>query len=269
MKKIALMLSLCFLSSCSGALKEELEAEKELSAQLGDRLKAVEAEKSNLEKELEKLKRTDQYYYQQAVHDRKFSHYSESNQKLKEMIEKFPSSSLKTEAKKIMADNNNHIAKDYLDQASKLSESGDFEKSDNKLKIILADYSNTDYSNQAKTMQIKNVSLKKKAQEKAARAGSDLELIDWGWNSRHGYFIAEGRVKNISDSKMKNVEVLFSTFDAAGEMISTDAAIIEYNPILPNQTSPFKAMMTANPAAKTARVEFKYLMGGSISTYRK
>jgi len=50
-------------------------------------------------------------------------------------------------------------------------------------------------------------------------------------------------------------------YDANGGFITTSDALIDYNPILPGQTSPFKVMKTENPAMKKASVEFKYLMG--------
>ena len=49
-----------------------------------------------------------------------------------------------------------------------------------------------------------------------------------------------------------------------GGFITSDDALIDYNPILPGQTSPFKAMATENPAMRKASIDFKELMGGSI-----
>ena len=40
--------------------------------------------------------------------------------------------------------------------------------------------------------------------------------------------------------------------------------LIEYNPILSGQTSPFEVMARHNPAMHNARLEFKTLMGGTI-----
>ena len=42
--------------------------------------------------------------------------------------------------------------------------------------------------------------------------------------------------------------------------------MIEYNPVLANQTSPFKVMTSDNPAIKKASIDFKELMGGTINT---
>ena len=54
-------------------------------------------------------------------------------------------------------------------------------------------------------------------------------------------------------------------YGSDGGFVTSADALIDYNPILPGQTLPFKVMATHNPAMKTARVDFKELMGGSIS----
>jgi hypothetical protein len=46
--------------------------------------------------------------------------------------------------------------------------------------------------------------------------------------------------------------------------ISSDDALIEYNPLLPGQSSPFKVMVRFNPAMKTYRVHFKDVLGRVI-----
>ena len=81
-----------------------------------------------------------------------------------------------------------------------------------------------------------------------------------------GYHIVEGQVKNISDEPLRNVAVVATWFDANDGFITSDDALIEYNPILPGQTSPFKTMTTSNPAMKKYTVSFKELMGGQIPT---
>jgi hypothetical protein len=73
-------------------------------------------------------------------------------------------------------------------------------------------------------------------------------------------------VRNISDEPLRNVTAVSTWVDKDGGFITSDQAIIAYNPILPGQTSPFKTMSTTNPAMKQYSVQFKELMGGSIET---
>lgn len=97
----------------------------------------------------------------------------------------------------------------------------------------------------------------------------DLELLSWHWGQEYSYAIAKGEVKNISGKKMKRVEALVIWYDAAGNMITSDASLIEYNPIMPGQTSPFKVIERYNPQMKTAKIEFKFMGGGQIATHQK
>jgi hypothetical protein len=92
-----------------------------------------------------------------------------------------------------------------------------------------------------------------------------LELVSSNWHIGYNYAIFEGQVKNISSQPLEGVTAAVSFFDDTGAFITSSDALIDYNPILPGQTSPFKVMKTENPAMRKANVEFKYLMGGTIA----
>jgi hypothetical protein len=94
--------------------------------------------------------------------------------------------------------------------------------------------------------------------------GPQLELVKYAWHIEYGYAILEGQVKNISSQPLKNVTAVASFYDASSGFITSSDALIDFNPVLPGQTSPFKVMATQNPAMKKGGVEFKSLMGGSI-----
>lgn len=93
-----------------------------------------------------------------------------------------------------------------------------------------------------------------------------LELRSWRWSEEYGYYNVVGEVKNISGQSMENVEIVASFYDSYDTFIKSADAMIDYNPILPGQTSPFKAMTSTNPAIKKASVQFKFLFGGRILT---
>ena len=103
--------------------------------------------------------------------------------------------------------------------------------------------------------------------ERRRKASSLLELKEFSWSSEHGYAIVEGIVTNTSGGRLENVQAVAIFNDSQGNFIKSDNAIIEYNPLLPGQSSPFKVHSTWNPAMKSCRVEFKRLMGGEIETY--
>jgi len=96
-----------------------------------------------------------------------------------------------------------------------------------------------------------------------------LLLLNSSWHEGYGYAIVEGEVKNISPENLSNVEVVASFYTADKKFITSTDALIEYNPILPGQTSPFKAMASYNPAMKSASVTFKTLMGRTIFWKKK
>jgi hypothetical protein len=91
-----------------------------------------------------------------------------------------------------------------------------------------------------------------------------LELQTWNWREEHGYAIAEGTVKNISSKSLDNVVAIMQIYDEQGSFIKSDTALIDYRPILPGQTSPFKVMSSFNPAMGKASVDFKAFSGGTL-----
>lgn len=97
------------------------------------------------------------------------------------------------------------------------------------------------------------------------RANALLENNGFKWyQSSRSHVRAEGEVKNISDEPLHNVMAVITYETQEGEFITYDHALIEYNPIMPDQTSPFSVISTYNPLMETARLEFRYLSGEKI-----
>jgi len=135
--------------------------------------------------------------------------------------------------------------------------------------LSLLDPSNSEYKEKINYYQKKWDQVLSERRERELRESCDLELISSRWSHEYGYATYEGQVKNISDSRLKNVQAVVTWSDKNHNFITSDSALIDYNPIMPGQTSPFKVMATFNPAMHYARVEFSFLMGGKIKTYRK
>jgi len=93
-----------------------------------------------------------------------------------------------------------------------------------------------------------------------------LELVSMNCYREYDYFIIEGMVKNISDKPLESVLAVGNTYTENGEFVKSSDALIEYNPILSGQSSPFKTMTTDNPAIKKCKVDFKEFWGGTIPT---
>ena len=96
-----------------------------------------------------------------------------------------------------------------------------------------------------------------------------LLLLNWTWHQEHDYAIVEGEVQNISSEKLRNVQAVVKFYTTDDKFITSDDAMIEYNPILSGQTSPFKVMARYNPAMESASITFKKLMGGTIPWKKK
>ena len=107
-----------------------------------------------------------------------------------------------------------------------------------------------------------------KAREMASK-GYMLELTSWHWISRHGYAVAEGQVKNITNLRLKNVIALVSWYNENGDFITSDSSHIEYTTLMPGQVSPFKVMADYNPQMKKATIDFKFLVGGPLRFYER
>lgn len=81
-----------------------------------------------------------------------------------------------------------------------------------------------------------------------------------------GYYIVEGQVQNISNQSLRNIESVASWYARDGTFITSDSALVEYNPILPGQTSPFRTISTANPRMAKYTIEFKAFFGSVVQT---
>lgn len=96
----------------------------------------------------------------------------------------------------------------------------------------------------------------------------DLALISSNCTTRSdiGFTECEGYVQNISGGTLENVMVVIEWFDADGTPQSADEALIDYNPILAGQQSPWSTIGRYNPALTTFSVQFKDLLGPTLRT---
>ncbi len=96
-----------------------------------------------------------------------------------------------------------------------------------------------------------------------------LELQSWRCDKEHGYVFVRGEVKNVSTQQLKNVVAVGEFRTKGGELVKSENALLDYNPIMPGQTSPFSAGGTDNPQIQGCQIGFKYLMGGTVAYVEK
>ena len=103
------------------------------------------------------------------------------------------------------------------------------------------------------------------------RANAELEILNWSWGrtGSGSYVEAKGLVKNLTNRPLRRVQAVAEWYDSKNNFITSGTALIEYNPILPNQESPFSLLENYNPAMQTARIRFKIFGGGSLNVYRE
>lgn len=103
------------------------------------------------------------------------------------------------------------------------------------------------------------------AEQREPEPAEPLVLIaQTGTIGEYGFSTVEGQVRNVSGGPMENVMVVVTWLTDDGQFITSDEALISYNPILNGQTSPFEVITQTNPAMKRFRVEFKELFGRPI-----
>ncbi|MCE5200531.1 MAG: FxLYD domain-containing protein [Armatimonadota bacterium] len=136
--------------------------------------------------------------------------------------------------------------------------------------IVCAMMSETDYSSSPESTETDTVTTDTSSSTDVPVPSVEeyqLQLKTWSWSSESEDFVkVEGQVTNLTDEKLENVTAVASFYDSNGEFITSDDALIDYNPILPGQTSPFSVISRYNPAMKKAQIEFKELSGGTLST---
>lgn len=162
---------------------------------------------------------------------------------------------------------------EILDELKTIPVSESYKNMARYKKLVELDPENNHYQN--KLSYYTNAFQEKKAHEQEERkkreaikrAGKDLEIVSWGWEEKHGYAIAEGLVKNLTDHKIDRIMAVVVYYTASGENITYDTSFIEYRPLMPGQTSPFRVMTAWNPKMNKATIAFKKMGGQILSTY--
>jgi hypothetical protein len=81
-----------------------------------------------------------------------------------------------------------------------------------------------------------------------------------------GYAYVEGEVKNISNEALKDIEAVGTWYTDNGQFVRSDDALLQFNPVLPGQVSPFKTFSSYNPAMAKCGLKFQSLFGGTVSS---
>lgn len=95
-------------------------------------------------------------------------------------------------------------------------------------------------------------------------------LASSGGPSAGGAYIeVKGRVQNVSQRPISNLMATVELFDKRGEFISADHALVEFDPVLPGQATPFTVLIRGNPATEKYLVRFKTMGGPELHFHDK
>lgn len=104
------------------------------------------------------------------------------------------------------------------------------------------------------------------AAEEAAElaAKPPLKLHSWTCVTEYGFTTIAGEVSNRSALPIDSLMVVGVLRTNGGDFVKSSAAMVEYQPLLSGQRSPFRVMLTHNPAGKRCHVAFKTMLGGQV-----
>jgi hypothetical protein len=87
-----------------------------------------------------------------------------------------------------------------------------------------------------------------------------------GHESESGsYRYVEGEVENLTTAPLRSVAAVASWYTKDGTFITSDSALIAFDPLMPGQKSPFKTITRGNPQMSKFAVVFKTLSGRQFS----
>lgn len=97
---------------------------------------------------------------------------------------------------------------------------------------------------------------------------AEVVVLAWSWHAdAYGFVHAKGQVRNATDVKLEGVQAIVSFFTDDGTFIASDSAFLEFNPLMPGQTSPFEVIAQYNPRMKSARLEFGFFAGRKLRSF--
>lgn len=81
------------------------------------------------------------------------------------------------------------------------------------------------------------------------------------------YRVIDGQVDNLSEEPIRSLTVVVTWFNGAGQLMTSDSTLIEFDPLMPGQKSPFQTMTRDNPEMRTYRLSFKSMRERSEIAY--
>ncbi|MER8882453.1 FxLYD domain-containing protein [Mesorhizobium sp. M0816] len=117
----------------------------------------------------------------------------------------------------------------------------------------------------AKSAKENEAEAKAKSEAERIAARPDLKIDGSRCGTEYGFIKITGRVTNKTTRPIENLMAV-GIFSSNGDYVKSATAMVEYQPLLPGQTSPYTVMTTANPAITNCLTTFKTMFGGEVSS---
>ncbi|MCX8126965.1 MAG: FxLYD domain-containing protein [Dehalococcoidia bacterium] len=96
-----------------------------------------------------------------------------------------------------------------------------------------------------------------------------VQLVNWCWYpSSDLFYVAEGKIKNLTSEDMDGVKAVFSVYDEKGNLLKNEAAEINAKSHHPGKTSVFRVVATFHPKACQGRMDFRDFYGDFLMVDR-
>lgn len=79
------------------------------------------------------------------------------------------------------------------------------------------------------------------------------------------YMHSRGQVKNMTSQPIKNIEAIAEYYTKDGTFIISDDAFVEFNPLMPGQTTPYHVLLPGNPLIAKCSIRFKVMWGEELA----
>lgn len=98
----------------------------------------------------------------------------------------------------------------------------------------------------------------------AAPPEPELKIKSWRCDIEENYTYVRGEVKNLTDQKIEHVLAVATYKNKAGELVKSDDALVEFDPLMPGQTSPFEVITRNNPEITNCELNFATMRGRQL-----
>lgn len=93
-----------------------------------------------------------------------------------------------------------------------------------------------------------------------------LKINSWSCSKEYGFAKVHGMVTNRSNKSIDRLMVTAIYKTSGGDIVKSSDALVDFQPLLPGQQSPFSTLTTDNPAIKNCGILFRTMFGSEVKS---